>query len=246
MLITKEDLIKNGIDPSLYDKYDMEAIGESADKIKNGQLSILLGHITQRFEREINYRTYAGKARNKLNEDLEQISKLLDSIIELCSSKKSVFASGLSQEETERILVGTNIIYNKISALKKDAYEHVGNMYTYVRELSEIQFIYSRKLYNAGMLNAAMAVIDPNDTRDNITNASTIAFDMLNDLTEFINDLTDRAVISEEAVDIKLPDMLGGIMNALDFNNDGASLNTKNAIELIYQTKQMIKDVIER
>ena len=246
MKITKEDLKSHGIDPKLYDDFDMEIIGESADKILNGELPVLLSHIERRIEREEKFKEEATLKRQEFNGDLQRISSHLDSIISLCSSKNSIFSSGLSAEETDRILIGTAAIYHKIEDEIQRARDHLAEMHGYLHELSEIQFIYSRKLYNAGMLNAAMAVINPEVSREDISRASRIAFEMFNDLTECVNDLNDRAIIDDEAINRKLARYLNELVEVMDFDGDGAKLNTKDAVNVIYKAKQMIRDVIER
>lgn len=246
MKITKEDLKIHGIDSRLYDDFDMEMIEESADKILNGELPTLLEQIEQRFKREETFKEMAALKRQEFNGDLQKISCHLDSIVALCSSKSSIFSSGLSAEETDRILVGTAEIYHKIEEEIQNARDHLAEMHDCLHELSEIQFIYSRKLYNAGMLNAAMAVLDPAASREKISHASKVSFEMFNDLTECVNDLNDRAIIDDEAINRKLGRYLNELVEVMDFNGDGAKLNTKDAVNVIYKAKQMIRDVIER
>lgn len=246
MKITKNDLIDHGIDPSLYNADDMEAIEKFADIIKDGGLSSLIEDIAKSSPDEDRYKAKIIKAREKVVECLKELSSLLDVVYDLCSSKQSVFASSLTPEETDRILVGSMHAFKKMFEVKDKALDYITEMFNFKKKLAEIRHAYNRGLYNAGMINAAFAVVCPNGDNSDILEASGNAFEKFNELTEINNDTNDRIIIFDEALNHKLGKYWNAITIYLDFDNDGKSLNTQKTKIEIEAAKQLLKDVIER
>jgi len=244
--ITKDDLIKNGIDPSLYNSEDMAAIEQYADSIKEGSLPSLLEKISTPSANDELYKEKANEARQKVLVCLKELSDLLDAVYGMCASKQSIFSSSLSPEDTDRILVGSMNAFNRMFKVKDEAMDHVVEMFNFKQELAEIRHSYNKKLYCAGMINAAYAVVCPEGDNSEIVEASGTAFERFNDLTEFINDTNDRIIIFDEALNHKLARSWNNITIFLDFDGDGAKLNTQKVKSEIETAKQMLKDVIER
>lgn len=246
MKITKNDLIDHGIDPSLYNSDDMEAIENFADIIKEGGLTSLLEGISQSSPEENTYKAKINEARGKAIERIKELSSLLDVVYDLCSSKQSVFTSSLTPEETDRILVGSMHAFNKMFEVKDKAFGHVTEMFNFKQELAKIRHAYNRGLYNAGMINAAFAVVCPDGDNSDILEVSGNAFEKFNELTEINNDTNDRIIIFDEALNKKLENHWNAITIYLDFDGDGKSINTQKAKSEIEAAKQLLKDIIER
>lgn len=246
MKITKNDLINLGIDPSIYDSSDMKMIETNADVIIDGKLPTLLVQISAPSPLEAQYKADAEETRRDIVELLKKIEACLDGIYEICSSKQSIFASSLTSDEVARILEDSLAKLNVIFVAREDILDLIMRIVRTVDGLSEIQALYSQRLYNAGMLNAAFAAVYPDKPRDEIRSVSAVLFERLNGITSFINDLTDRGVIFQEATEFKLACHLDTIVTQLDFDNDGASINVSNTMSAILSAKQLIRNVIER
>ena len=246
MKITKEDLINCGIDPSLYNSNDMSAIENNADRIKNGELSSLLSEISARHPNEKALKDNTDAERLAVIERIKELSSLLDTVYELCCQKQSIFSSSLSPDEIDKILVGSMHAFNKMFEVKDKALDGISAMFSFKQQLAEIHAEYNQKLYRAGMINAAFAVVSPDEDNSEIIDASSNAFEMFNDLTEFINDTNDRIIIFDEAINHKLAKSWADITLYLDFEGDGANINTQKVRSSIESAKQILKDVVER
>lgn len=246
MKITKEDLINCGVDPSLYNSTDMSVIEQNADLIKDGKLLSLIQDVRTRDPNEESLRNNTVASRTKVIDRIKELSSQLDVIYELCCQKKSIFSSSLSPEETDKILVGSMHAFNKMFELKNYALDSISAMFGFKQQLADIRAEYNQKLYRAGMINAAFAVVCPERDNSDIVTAGAEAFELFNDLTEFINDTNDRIIIFDEALNYKLSSAWNDITILLDFDNDGANLNTQKVRARIESAKQILKDVIER
>ena len=246
MKITKEDLINHGVDPSLYNSDDMAVIERNADRIKNGELDDILEALALPSPDENKFKNAVNKARESVLDYIRELSSQLAVIHTLCASHQSVFSASLTPEETDKILVGSMNAFKKMFELRNTAMDYVTAMFNYKRELANVQDFYNKKLYNAGMLNAAFAVVCPDGNNDGIINAISGAFDLFNSLTEFINDVNDRIVIFDEALNVKLSYYWNEMTLLLDFDGDGASIDTQKTKISAETAMQMLRDVIER
>lgn len=246
MKITKEDLINSGIDPSLYTPEDMEIIEAYADRIKEGALPSLLEEITLRDPNEAELRALIIQNRDNTLDRIREIIAVLNRVYELCSQRQGIFSSSLSTEDTERITSGGADALSEMFEIKDKALDHVTLMFNYKSRLSKVRAEYNKRLYSAGMLNAAFSVICPDEDNFAITETIGTAFEMFNELTEVANDVNDRVIIFDEALNYKLTRAWYDMTAALDLDNDGAALNTQAVKSAIESAKQMLKDVIER
>lgn len=244
MEITREILIQNDIDPALYSKDDLRRIGEAADSIANSLLPQMIAEIDKAEPDEDGYRADGDKAREDFNTLMAKINVNMDSVASLCSVKKSIFSGTLTANETDVIVNGTSELIAKTEFIRESAIDQIALMNSALSRLLRIQEIYNDKLYRVGLINVAATVL--NVDTDELYPVIEAAFERFNSITEFINDLNDRAVICETAMEEKLPEHLSALIDASDAENRGARLNVQGVINAATATKVMITDVIER
>ena len=246
MKITKKDLSDHGIDPSLYTSEDMSEIEKNADIIKNGELSAILDQISLHAPQENELKGLIIESRESVIDCIRELVSLLDEIYELCSPNQVFFSSSISPEDKDRIVAESARLLDEMFEAKDRALDYVTLMFNYKTSLSDIRHEYNTKLYKAGMLNAAFSVVCPEEDNSDIINAIGAAFEMFNELTEIANDVNDRVIIFDEALNQKLPKAWYDMTTHLDLDNDGAQLSLQKVKSTIDATKLMLKDVIER
>jgi len=244
MEITKEMLIQSGIDPALYSKSDITKIGDAAEKMKDVGISETLAALDLNMPNEDELRANATQAIQFFNGLFEQMKAHLDSLASLCSVKTSIFSDELSEKEKKVILDGAGELISKINALGEEGLNTVGRMFRLYESLYKIRDAYNRLLYEVGLLNVAATVLEIES--DEIFDVIETAFDKFSSITAFVNDLNDRAIICEEAIELKLNPSLAELLDAIDYENDGEKLSTKKIISTASAIKIMLADVIER
>lgn len=249
MKITNDILANKGIDPALFTYEEKQKIGHIIDQIsdlgKEKSLVSIFPSYDDSFSKEATICKNANSARSSVDSILKDIIKVLEEMASIPSSMNNIFSTGISKHDTDKILHESALKMNILHSHINNALHYIGEMYSSVALLSEIQLKYNSALYELGLINVAIKFSGKIES-DEIFEAINTAFERLNDITAFINDLKDRAVIGETALEKKIPSALKEISSQLDFNNDGAELNTTKMLDAIILAKQLVTTVIER
>lgn len=245
MIVSKENIIKAGIDPSLVSDTDLIRIGDFVDKLNASKLDSLLQALDKDDDKVIKLKTFSLKVKSSFHDCLSMIIRQLDDISSYCAMNTNIFSTGLSPEITDKILMGALRCFNSIKSIMEESLDNIEKMYRVVTELDEIQFNYSRQLYDMGLLKMAISVSNFDTSEIKVEEVSKKLFDRFYGVTDFMNETSDLAVIWEKTIEERLPHFIDELAFALDFNEDGKNLNTKKVTEAVIIAKNVISSVME-
>ena len=228
MKITNELLNELGADPKVYSASEKELIGTNADKIIKGELDSLLNSCTLPEEKLYSLKVTYGKNRDDLLKNMESFSLMAEELAGVFASKSSIFASEFTESEKSSMLLKTANIIERLSSLREETLDIIARIYSGMNELFDLQHIYNQTLADLGMINIAARAAETEGAEydeDDIMTPILDAYDKLTDFTAFTNDLKDKAVIYEKAVEIKIGNSIARITDHSDIVNDGANIN---------------------
>ena len=247
MKITNELLNELGADPKVYSAVEKELMGNNADKIIKGELQSLLDSCSLPEEKLNSLKDTYGKNRDDLLKNMESFAHVSEELAGVFTSKNSIFASEFTESEKSTILIKLANITENLSALREETLDIIAKIYSGMNELFDLQHIYNKTLADLGMISIAVRAAETSGSsydEDAIMNPIMDTYDKLTDLTAFTNDLKDKAVIYEKAVEIKIGNSIAKISEFSDLTNDGANINIpeiKNEASII---KQIAADVL--
>ena len=247
MKITNELLNELGADPKVYSEAEKKLMGESADKIINGELSALLEDCSLPENKLIELKDTYGKNRDSLLENMERFSAMAEELADIFARKSSVFASALTESEKGEMIPKLAGMINRLAELREDTLDIISSIYSGMNELFNLQSVYNQTLADLGMISIAAraaAIFGASYDEDAIMTPILDAYDKLTDLTAFTNDLKDKAVIYEKAVEIKIGNSIHKITECADLLNDGAKLNVSGILGEASTLKQIACDVL--
>jgi hypothetical protein len=187
---------------------------DTAEKIKELGLTGAVAAVPLYSPEEESLRNRATEYIQGFNSLLENMKTHLDSIAALCSVKTSIFSGGISETERKTILDGAGDLISRINRLGEKGLDLVGEMFRTNERLQEIQSLYNNSLYSLGLLNVGAGVLGIE--AEGIYDVIETAFDKFNDTTAFVNDLNDRTIIFEEAIELKLNPLLSELLDDID------------------------------
>lgn len=247
MKITNELLNELGADPKVYSADEKELMGKHANKIIAGELKSLLGTCSLPEEKLNLLKDTYGKNRDSLLENMKRFSLMAEELAGAFTSKNSIFSSEFSENEKNTILIKIANIIEKLSALREETLDIITKIYSGMNELFELQHIYNKTLADLGMISIsarAAETVGASYDEDTVMTPILDAYDKLTDLTAFTNDLKDKAVIYEKAVEIKIGNSIAKITESSDLINDGASINITEIKNEAAVIKQIAADVL--
>lgn len=247
MKITNELLNELGADPKVYSEAEKKLMGESADKIINGELSALLEGCSLPEDKLTELKNTYGKNREGLFENMERFSSMAEELADIFARKSSVFASSLTESEKGEMIPSLANMINQLSVLRENTLDIISRIYSGMNELFDLQSVYNQTLADLGMISIAARAAETEGAvydEDDIMNPILDAYDKLTDLTAFTNDLKDKAVIYEKAVEIKIGNSIAKITEFADLLNDGARLSISGIMGEASTLKQISADVL--
>ena len=242
MEITNKLLNDLGADPKVYSDSEKKKMGEYADKIALGKLPELLDACALPEDKLSELKKGYENAKSILISNMTIVSSEANTLADILSTKSSIFPSSLSDSERDNILVKAASSVNKISSTQENMLTILSHIFNGLNEFFELQAVYNSTLAELGMINLS-AMAAEND-EDIIMPLILDAYEKLTDLTAFTNDLKDKAVIYQKAVEIRISDSLSSLTAHLDFAGDGKHLNISGAMNEIVKIKKIAEDVI--
>ena len=242
MEITNSLLNDLGADPKVYSDAEKKKMGEYADKIIEGKLKVLLEAFSLPEDKLSELKNGYENAKSTLISNMTLVSNEAELLAGVLTNKSSVFASSLSDAEKDSILVKAASSVKKISSTRENMLIILSRIFAGMNEFFELQAVYNSTLAELGMINLS-AMAAEND-EDIIMPLILDAYEKLTDLTAFTNDLKDKAVIYQKAVEIRISDSLASLTAHLDFAGDGKQLNVVGAMDEIVKLKKIAEDVI--
>ena len=247
MKITNELLNELGADPKVYSASEKKLIGEHADKILAGELQSILDTCSLPEEKLISLKNTYGKNRDGLMSNMEKFSLIAEELAGVFASKSSIFSSEFTDKEKSVMLSKVANIIEKLSVLRENTLDIILKIYAGMNELFDLQHIYNKTLADLGMISIsarAAETVGASYDEDAVMTPILDAYDKLTDLTAFTNDLKDKAVIYEKAVEIKIGNSIARITDHADLVNDGANINISEIKNEAYVLKQIAADVL--
>ena len=247
MKITNELLNELGADPKVYSASEKELMGENADKIIAGELQTLLDACSLPEKKLSSLKDTYGKNRDSLLKSMEEFARISEELAGVFTSKSSIFSSTFTEDEKNSMLLKTANIIEKLSVLREETLYIIASIYNGMNELFELQNVYNQALASLGMLSIAARAAETMGAsydEDAVMTPILDAYDKLTDLTAFTNDLKDKAVIYEKAVEIKIGNSIAKITDAADLLGDGANINISEIRNEAAALKQIAADVL--
>ncbi len=241
MEITNKLLNELGADPKVYSESEKELMGEIADKILAGDLQSLLDKCILPEEKLTSLKDTYGKNRDALLYNMESFSIIAKELAGAFTSKNSIFVSEFTESEKNIILTKVADIIDRLSLLRENTLDIISRIYSGMNDLFDLQHIYNKTLADLGMISIsarAAETVGASYDEDAVMTPILDAYDKLTDLTAFTNDLKDKAVIYEKAVEIKIGNSIAKITEYADLTNDGATINIseiKNEASVLLQ-----------
>ena len=242
MEITNSLLNDLGADPKVYSDAEKKKMGEYADKIIEGKLNELLEACSLPEDKLAELKSGYEHAKSTLISNMTMVVSESKALADILSSKSSIFSSSLSDSEKDSILVRAASSVNNISSTRENMLTILSHIFNGLNEFFDLQAVYNSTLAELGMINLS-AMAAEND-EDIIMPLILDAYEKLTDLTAFTNDLKDKAVIYQKAVEIRISDSLASLTAHLDFAGDGKQLNVVGAMDEIVKIKKIAEDVI--
>ena len=242
MEITNSLLNDLGADPKVYSDAEKKKMGEYADKIIEGKLKELLEACSLPEDKLSELKNGYENTKSTLISNMTLVANEAELLAGVLTNKSSVFASSLSDAEKDSILVKAASSVKKISSARENMLIILSRIFAGMNEFFELQAVYNSTLAELGMINlSAMAAENDEDV---IMPLILDAYEKLTDLTAFTNDLKEKAVIYQKAVEIRISDSLASLTAHLDFAGDGKQLNVVGAMDEIVKIKKIAEDVI--
>lgn len=242
MKITNELLNELGADPKVYSEDEKIKMGEYAEKIIGGRLRELLDNCSLPEDKLSALKNEYENAKSTLISNMTLVANEAEILAGILANKSSIFGSALSESEKDTILVKAVSSIKKISSAREDMLTVLSRIFAGMNEFFELQAVYNRTLAELGMINlSAMAA---NNDEDVIMPHILDAYEKLTDLTAFTNDLKDKAVIYQKAVEVRINEALSSLSVHLDFINDGNSFDASGAMDDVVKIKRIAEDVI--
>lgn len=242
MNITNELLNELGADPKVYSEAEKIKMGEYADKIIEGKLSGLLEACCLPEDKLATLKSSYESAKLTLMSNMTLVANEAELLASVLANKSSIFVSSLSDTEKDSILVKAVNSIKKISSARENMLTVLSRIFAGMNELFELQAVYNRTLAELGMINLSAMAAESDE--DIIMPLILDAYEKLTDLTAFTNDLKDKAVIYQKAVEVRINEALSSLSVHLDFANDGKAFDANGAMEDIVKIKRIAEDVI--
>ena len=247
MEITNSLLNDLGADPKVYSDAEKKKMGEYADKIIEGKLNELLEACSLPEDKLAELKNGYENAKEALISNMTLVATEAEILAGVLANKSSIFASSLSDSEKDSILVKSASSVKKISSAREHMLLILSRIFAGMNEFFELEAVYNRTLAELGMINlSAMAAESAGATYDEDAIMPLIldAYEKLTDLTAFTNDLKDKAVIYQKAVEVRINEALSSLVLHLDFANDGKQPNINGAMDDVVKIKRIADDVI--
>ncbi len=242
MNITNELLNELGADPKVYSEAEKIKMGEYAEKIIKGKLDELLATCSLPEDKLATLKSSYESAKLTLMSNMTLVANEAELLASVLANKSSIFVSSLSDTEKDSILVKAVNSIKKISSARENMLTVLSRIFAGMNELFELQAVYNRTLAELGMIN--LSAIAAESDEDIIMPLILDAYEKLTDLTAFTNDLKDKAVIYQKAVEVRINEALSSLSVHLDFANDGKAFDANGAMEDIVKIKRIAEDVI--
>lgn len=247
MEITNILLNDLGADPKVYTAEEKLLIGDFADKIKAGELELLLTTCALPEEKLCELKEKYGKNREDLTENMKKIAALAEEIVGVFNRKSSIFTSAIPEDEKMDLLVKGVDVMKKIDFLRNEALFTVGRILSGMQELYDLEGVYNATLARRGMINIAARAAETDGAaydEDAIMNPILDAYDKLTDFTAFTNDMKDKAVIYRKACEDRLGAALDSLTDHMDIMEDGKNLSVSGIAEDAASIKRIAADVL--
>ena len=247
MKITNELLNELGADPKVYSASEKELMGEYADKILAGELQSILDTCSLPEEKLISLKETYGQNRDNLLKNMESFSIIAEELAGAFINKSSIFSSEFTDKEKSVILSTVADIIEKLSALRENTLDIISKIYAGMNDLFDLQHVYNKTLADLGMISIsarAAETVGASYDEDAVMTPILDAYDKLTDLTAFTNDLKDKAVIYEKAVEVKIGNSIAKITELSDIANDGSNINISEIKNEASVLRQIAADVL--